>query len=326
MNDRTSAPQDRDPAAPAVSRRRLELRADCERCAALCCVATAFSASADFAIDKAAGQPCPNLRRDFRCSVHDRLRPSGFGGCAAFDCFGAGQKVVGGTFGGRDWRSEPGLAAPMFAVFAVMRQLHELAWYVSEALALQPADPLTGELHRAFSATERLTHSGPDELIALDVDAHRREVNAVLVRVSEHVRERAGVIGPDLRGADLAGKDLRRTALAAASLRGALLIGADLRNADLSHADLTGADLRGARLAGADLAVALFLTQAQLDSAAGDSRTRLPPALGRPSHWPNSASTPHPAEGTTDGTAWPDTDPRFHDHGGFPRDNAVNPP
>ena len=285
LDDDPGAPRDRDAAGPAVRRRRLELRADCERCAALCCVAPAFSASADFAIDKAAGQPCPNLRADFRCSIHDRLRPGGFGGCAAFDCFGAGQQVVRGTFGGRDWRSEPGLATPMFAVFAVMRQLHELAWYVNEALALNPADPLPDELDRAFSATERLTRCGPDELIALDVDAHRREVNAVLVRVSEHVRERAGALGPDRRGADLAGKDLRRAELRGASLRGALLIGTDLRKADLSYADLTGADLRGARLAGADLATSLFVTQPQLDAAAGDSRTSLPPPLARPSHW-----------------------------------------
>jgi uncharacterized protein YjbI with pentapeptide repeats len=286
-------------------RRRLELRADCERCAALCCVATAFSASADFAIDKAAGQPCPNLRADFRCSIHDRLRPAGFGGCAAFDCFGAGQHVVRGTFGGRDWRSEPELAAPMFTAFAVMRQLHELAWYVNEALALNPAEPLPGELDRAFSATERLTRCGPGELVAVDVDAHRREVNAVLLRVSEHVRERVGALGPDLRGADLAGKDLRRTgasgrvppgtgphdaSLRGASLRGALLIGADLRNADLGYADLTGADLRGARLAGADLAASLFLTQPQIDSAVGDPHTSLPSRLTRPPHWPAGAA------------------------------------
>jgi Pentapeptide repeats (8 copies) len=286
MNDRPSAPQDRDAPAPATSRRRLELRADCERCAALCCVAPAFSASTDFAIDKAAGQPCPNLRADFRCSIHDRLRPSGFGGCAAFDCLGAGQKVANGTFGGRDWRSEPGLAAPMFAAFAVMRQLHELLWFLNEALALNPAEPRTGELDRAFSATERLTHSSPDELIALDVGAHRREVNALLLRASEHVRERARALGPDLRGADLAGADLRRTDLRGASLRGALLIGADLRNADLSYADLTGADLRGSRLAGTDLTTSLFLTQPQLDSAAGDPRTKIPSRLTRPPHWP----------------------------------------
>ncbi len=266
-------------------RRRVELRADCERCAALCCVGPAFSASADFAIDKAAGQPCPNLRADFRCSIHDRLRPGGFGGCAAFDCLGAGQQVVRGTFGGRDWRSEPGLAAPMFAAFAVMRPLHELLWYLNEALALNPAEPLSGELGREFSKTERLTRCGHDELIAVDVDARRREVNAVLLRVSDHVRERAGAFGPDLRGADLAGQDLRPTALRGARLRGALLIGADLRNADLGYADLTGADLRGARLAGAELGTSLFVSQPQLDAALGDSRTTLPPHRTRPSHW-----------------------------------------
>ena len=280
----------RPPAAPAVTRRRTELRADCERCAALCCVGLALVASADFAIDKPAGQPCPNLRADFRCSIHDRLRPGGFGGCAAFDCLGAGQQVVQVTFGGRDWRAEPEIAAPMFAAFAVMRKLHELLWYLNEALALRPGGPLVRELDEAFSATERLTCSGPDELAGLDVDAHRQRVNAVLLRVSEHVRERAGRgrpddRGPDLRGADLAGKDLRGADLAGASLRGALLIGADLRGADLGYADLTGTDLRGADLAGADLETSLFTSQPQLDSARGDARTKLPSRLSRPPHW-----------------------------------------
>jgi uncharacterized protein YjbI with pentapeptide repeats len=76
------------------------LRADCERCFGLCCVAPAFSASADFAIDKDAGCPCPNLQADFRCAIHDRLRQRGFAGCTVYDCFGAGQKVAQVTFGG----------------------------------------------------------------------------------------------------------------------------------------------------------------------------------------------------------------------------------
>jgi hypothetical protein len=59
-------------------------------------VAPAFSASADFAIDKKAGQPCPNLQADFRCGVHSQLRQRGFTGCAVFDCFGAGQYVSQG--------------------------------------------------------------------------------------------------------------------------------------------------------------------------------------------------------------------------------------
>src|SRR5215472_8800299 len=165
MNEGPGARPTREPTAPGVLRRREELRADCERCAALCCVGSAFSASAEFAIDKPAGQPCPNLSADFRCSIHDRLRPSGFGGCAAFDCLGAGQKVVQVTFGGRDWRREPEIAPLMFSVFEVMRSLHELLWYLKEALALCQAEPLHGELASAFFATERLSNSAPDELV-----------------------------------------------------------------------------------------------------------------------------------------------------------------
>jgi hypothetical protein len=274
---------ERRPTTSAPGRRRPELRADCARCSALCCVALAFTASADFAIDKPAGQPCPNLRADFRCSIHNRLRPRGFAGCAAFDCFGAGQQVTQRTFGGRDWRADPALAVPMFAAFAVMRQLHELLWHLNEALALGPAGELRGELDDALAATERMTNSSPGQLVELDVNAHRELANAVLLRVSAQVRERAGRLGPDLGGADLAGKDLRGANLGGASLRGALLIGADLRDADLSYADLTGADLRGADLAGADLETSLFTSQPQLDSANGDSRTKLPSRLSR--HW-----------------------------------------
>jgi uncharacterized protein YjbI with pentapeptide repeats len=283
--------------------RRRKLHADCERCFALCCVVPAFFASADFAIDKPAGQPCPNLRPEFRCSVHDQLRPRGFPGCASYDCFGAGQQVAQVTFGGRDWRRAPETAAQMFPAFTIMRQLHELLWELNEALTLPAARPLHGELCAAFEATERLTRSSPDALAALDVAALRENVNALLLRTSELVRAGASrpgagrtgagrtgasLHGADLRGADLAGKDLSRADLSGASLRGACLIGAKLSGADLSMADLTGADLRGADLSGADLSGSIFVTQSQVDAARGDAGTKLPAALARPAYWPVS--------------------------------------
>ncbi|MDX6564504.1 MAG: hypothetical protein QOE10_166, partial [Gaiellales bacterium] len=168
----------------------LELRADCERCFGLCCVAPAFSASADFAIDKAAGRPCPNLRADNRCEIHAELRHRGFPGCAVYDCFGAGQKVAQVTFGGQDWRSRPETAAQMFEAFRLMRQLHELLWYLSEAVALAPGEPLVRELRLALDDTEQLTRSTADELVELDVDSHRQVVNGLLRRTSELVRRR----------------------------------------------------------------------------------------------------------------------------------------
>ncbi len=173
----------------------------------------------------------------------------------------------------------------MFEVFPVMRQLHELLWYLTEALALQPARPLHGELGLALDETERLTHHDPDPLLDLDVAAHRREINALLLRTSELVRAEAGYQKKDLAGADLIAADLHGADLSGATLRGAYLIGADLRGADLRAADLTGADVRGADLSGADLTRSLFLTQSQLNAANGDADTRLPPSLTRPPHW-----------------------------------------
>ncbi|MFI0773824.1 pentapeptide repeat-containing protein [Streptomyces sp. NPDC021212] len=280
--------------APISDAARPDLRADCGSCFGLCCVALPFGASADFAVDKAAGEPCRNLEADFRCGIHSRLREKGFAGCTVYDCFGAGQKVSHTTFEGRDWRAHPRTASRMFSVFPVMRQLHELLWYLTEALTLPAARPVHDELRRALRTTEELTRGSADELLALDVAAHRDGVNALLLRTSELARAGVRPKGrgkrKNHRGADLMGARLRGADLRGASLRGACLIAADLTGADLSAADLIGADLRDADLrdadlSGADLTGAIFLTQAQLNAARGDTATRLPSALTRPAHW-----------------------------------------
>jgi hypothetical protein len=263
-----------------VADARAHLRADCSRCAGLCCVAPAFAASADFAIDKPAGMPCPNLRDDFRCGIHARLRERGFPGCEVFDCFGAGQQLTQVTFGGRSWREAPEVAAAQFAVLPIMRQLHEMLWHLTEAGSLPTR--LQDDSRALAGRVERLTASGVDELRAVDVGVLRGEVGELLARVSDAVR---GAGAPDRRGADLIDRDLRRARLRDAGLRGAYLIGADLRGVDLGTADLLGADLRAADVRGADLSRCLFLTQPQVTAARGDSSTRLPGAVSRPAHW-----------------------------------------
>lgn len=303
-------PEESRAAAPAEQRpgSRSRLRADCQRCFGLCCVVPAFAASTDFALDKPAGQACRNLQPDFRCGIHDRLRPEGFPGCTVYDCFGAGQQIAQVTFGGRDWRRKPDLVRPMFDAFPVMRQLHEFLWYLAEALELPAARPLRAHLRRAYDEIDDCTRLSPAALAKLDVMALGLQTDALLRRGSELARAgarrqptgdggqppgasrpqrrsgrgsrrrvgpRADLVGADLRGADLVGRDLR----------GAYLIGADLRGADLRLTDLIGADLRGARVEGAKLDGSLFLTQPQVNAARGDAGTRLPPALRRPDHW-----------------------------------------
>jgi hypothetical protein len=164
------------------------LTPDCERCCGLCCVAPAFAASPDFAIDKRAGEPCPNLTGDFRCSIHHRLRAEGFRGCVAYDCHGAGQKVTQVTFGGQDWRRSPGIASQMFEVFGVMRQVHALLLYLTEALGLGPAEPLHADLRRMHAELEGCSLQAPEALLQLDLRSLRGEVDDLLLRVSALVR------------------------------------------------------------------------------------------------------------------------------------------
>ncbi|REK71293.1 pentapeptide repeat-containing protein [Paenibacillus paeoniae] len=269
------------------------LRADCERCFGLCCTALPFAASADFAIDKAAGQPCSNLQADYRCGVHRDLRKLGFKGCTVYDCFGAGQQISQVTFGGRDWRKQPESSKLMFEVFPAMWQLHELLWYMNEALSRLEAAEIHPELQAAIAETERLISLDADSLLKLDVSSWRAEVNQLLLRASELVRQdelsrmkgsaaRRKTYG---RGADLIGANLKGADLRAANLRGAYMIAANLSKANLRAADLIGVDFRDADLRGADLSGSLYLSQAQINSAKGDASTRIPPTLIRPAHW-----------------------------------------
>lgn len=277
---------------------RSNLHADCEHCFGLCCVALYFSASEGFPMDKELGEPCPNLQSDFRCCIHENLMEQTLKGCMAFECFGAGQKVSEVSFGGNDWRSVPQSSKQMFEVFLIMRQLHELLWYLTEALGLQQACSIQDALRSMLYETERLTCLKPDIIMALDIPKHRAEVNTLLLRVSELVRGevqggkkqylgRKKTFG---RRADLMAADLRNSDLSGADLRGVCLIAADLRGADLMGTDLIGADFRDADIRGTDLSKSIFLTQAQINAAKGDMNTKLPPSLSRPTHWDKSTN------------------------------------
>lgn len=266
------------------------LRADCENCFGLCCVALPYAKSADFACDKEGGTPCQNLQADFRCSIHTNLRSKGFRGCVAYECFGAGQKVSQFTYNGNDWRDNPELATEMFQVFPIMQHLHEMLCYLHEALHYKETQPIYKELQEAYEKTEQLTTLRPNLILEINLLFHRAMVSDLLLQTSEFVREnvpRAKTknkknIG---RGSDLIGAKLRGANLRGTNLRGALLIAADLREADIRKTDLLGADLRDADVSGANLTGSIFLTQAQINSAKGDCHTKLPSSLRVPGHW-----------------------------------------
>lgn len=270
-----------------------ELRVNCEKCFGLCCVALYFSASEGFPTNKDVGKPCINLQPDFTCSVHKNLRKKGLKGCTAYDCFGAGQKVSQVTYGGHDWQQVPESAKQMFEVFLIMRQLHEMLWYLTQAFILQTDQGIKDKIILLLDNTERLTLLDVNSLLALNVTSHRTKVNILLKNTSKFVRTKSHSEkntpsrnqNANSQRLDYFGADLRKTNLRCADLRGACLIAANLRGVDLSGADLIGADLRDADLSGANLMNSIFLTQSQINTAKGDSNTKLPFMLIRPTYW-----------------------------------------
>ena len=149
----------------------LDLVADCDRCFGLCCVMLPFRAVDGFGTDKAGGEPCSNLDAGDRCRIHARLTESGWPGCVAFDCLGAGQHVAQVTYGGVSWRDrgEPHVRAEMGAVLTVVRALHQML------LRLDPTDP-------AYAGIVAVREGDPESLLTLDLDALQERVETAVAQ------------------------------------------------------------------------------------------------------------------------------------------------
>jgi hypothetical protein len=102
------------------------LKADCSRCAGLCCIVPPFHAVQGFGFDKPAHTPCRHLDRAGRCTIHAELVSRGFPGCRAFDCYGAGQRITQELFPGISWRASQEAAAQIFSAYTRLFALHRL--------------------------------------------------------------------------------------------------------------------------------------------------------------------------------------------------------
>jgi uncharacterized protein YjbI with pentapeptide repeats len=88
----------------------------------------------------------------------------------------------------------------------------------------------------------------------------------------------------DLHGADFDGANATLMCMSFADFSGASFRGTTLDAANMAGARMDGADLTGAKTSitsflGTDLRKVRGLTQAQLDAACSDGKTRLPPGL-----------------------------------------------
>lgn len=181
----------------------------------------------------------------------------------------------------------------MFDVFVIMRQLHEMLWYLIDASTFISNDNLKDKLSSIIEETEKLTNLDEQSIISIDIENHRlkvnhilKEVNAIVKAKVEDEKKRNSKNKKMIRaGYDFIGENLTNTNLIGADFAGALLIASNLKNTNLKGANLIGADLRDADIRGANLEDSIFLTQSQVNTAKGNFRTKLPKGLVRPIYW-----------------------------------------
>jgi hypothetical protein len=161
-----------------------QLRADCSRCAGLCCVVHAFYSEQGFAYDKPAHSPCQHLTCGNRCGIHAELPSRGFPGCVAFDCYGAGQRVTQEICSGTDWRtSDQHAVRELFAAYVSCLALHRLmAMLVLAEATLSPLEEPRLQLER--QQLEELCRSAEARNGSLDIATLEKEILALVMSVS----------------------------------------------------------------------------------------------------------------------------------------------
>ena len=261
-----------------------ELKIDCSNCSGLCCTALFFSKLDGFPEDKIAGKPCVNLQKDFRCKIHDELIKRKMKGCIGYDCFGAGQKVTQAIYPNTNWLTESAKAKEIYEVFLVVFQLHQILYFLAEAKTIIAAKELWKDIDAFIAEGREISKSTPQEILSFDRNEYRKQVNECLKKVSNLIKISANhnkdeheenFIGKRYKGKNFDGKDFSMSLMIAASFEGCSFHGANF----------LGADTRDTNFSSADLSEAVFLTQGQVDSAKGNSDTKLPGRLCRPVSW-----------------------------------------
>jgi hypothetical protein len=166
---------------------RLELRADCARCQELCCVSLPFDRSDSFAFDKPANAPCHHLRPGGGCRIHGQLLAQRQAGCAAYDCYGAGQAITQKLFAGVSWRDQPATEVAMFEAFRRLKRVNELRLLLHEASRLALSPLREDERALLLSRLEPTQGFSRESLAALELSALEATVHSWLRRLAREL-------------------------------------------------------------------------------------------------------------------------------------------
>lgn len=257
-----------------------ELNIDCEKCSGLCCVGLYCSKIDGFPEDKEANIPCKHLQSNFKCDIHSQLFKKNLKGCLTYECFGAGQKVTQMYGASGDWSTNSSQRKEIYEVFLRITQLHQMRWYLIQAFNMNKSLELNKEIALLIQENEEIANQEPNRLLNYNLCPYREKTNNILRRITEQIakpskEKNKSFLGRDFKGKNLDGRDFSM----------ALMIASNLESCSLREANFLGTDMRDANVKNADMSQSLFLTQMQVNSAKGNSATKLPLYLSRPSSW-----------------------------------------
>lgn len=159
---------------------KIALSPDCANCAALCCVALAFDRSSQFAIDKAAGEPCPHLDDCGACTIHDEREERGFAGCISFNCLGAGQRATQ-HFSSDGGPKNTAPAKPLSQAFGDLLRAHE------SLFLLELAEGLDISHHERMAVAELRRALVDADINGRDIAVARSRVDTFLKGLKNYV-------------------------------------------------------------------------------------------------------------------------------------------
>jgi len=262
---------------------RKNLKIDCKKCSGLCCVALYCTKTDGFPANKEAGTPCKHLDSDFSCKIHSRLADNNYKGCLAYDCFGAGQRTTQLYLPDGTWETNSEQKDKLFQVFIIVYQLHQMLWYLVEAFTLTSDELLKSTIDSLISENEQILQQPMDHIAMLDLSEYRSNVNNVLKQISTDIS--ANDTSSQIHGLNYLGKNFKKANLDRKNFSMSLMIAANLSGCSLKNTNFLGADLRDANIRNADLSKSIFLTQMQINSAIGNSNTKISIYLTRPATW-----------------------------------------
>jgi hypothetical protein len=260
-----------------------KLKIDCKKCSGLCCVALYCTKTDGFPANKEAGIPCKHLVSDFCCKIHSRLADNNYKGCLAYDCFGAGQRTTQLYLPDGKWETNSEQKDKLFQVFMIVYQLHQMLWYLVEAFTLTSNELLRSTIDSLISENEQMLQQPMDHIAMLDLSEYRSNLNNVLKQISTDIS--ANDTSSQIHGLNYLGKNFKKANLDRKNFSMSLMIAANFSGCSLRNTNFLGADLRDANIKNTDLSKSIFLTQMQLNSAIGNSNTKIPINLSRPATW-----------------------------------------